>query len=77
MLDQTSAEGGISHISQDGLTYHHKAGGSPFSGSPALLGQTMSCFFCGRHRPRAMLRSRLLLGRHQAVCAPSCKAAGA
>jgi hypothetical protein len=34
----------------------------------------MSCFLCGVHRPRAMLKMRKLLGRSQTVCDPSCKA---
>jgi len=33
----------------------------------------MSCFLCGKHRPRAMLKSKKLLGKSQPVCAPSCK----
>jgi hypothetical protein len=33
----------------------------------------MSCFLCGKHRPRAQLKSRKLLGKAQAVCSPSCK----
>lgn len=35
----------------------------------------MSCFLCGKHRPRASLRSRKLLGKTQYVCAPSCEEA--
>jgi hypothetical protein len=37
----------------------------------------MSCFLCGKHRPRAQLKTRKLLGRAQSVCAPSCKEADA
>ena len=33
----------------------------------------MSCFLCGKHRPRASLKGKKLLGRTQFVCAPSCK----
>jgi hypothetical protein len=33
----------------------------------------MSCFLCGKHRPRAMLKSKKLLGKSQPVCSPSCK----
>lgn len=80
MLDDTD-EAAISacinptHINPDGLTYRHKPSGSPFNGGAGLHGQAMSCFLCGRHRPRAMLRTRLLVGKRHAVCAPSCKAA--
>ncbi len=35
----------------------------------------MSCFLCGKHRPRAQLKTRKLLGRAQSVCAPNCKEA--
>ena len=34
----------------------------------------MSCFLCGKHRLRNQLGTRKLLGKSQAVCAPSCKA---
>jgi hypothetical protein len=37
----------------------------------------MSCFLCGKHRPRAQLKTRKLLGRAQSVCAPTCKEADA
>jgi hypothetical protein len=37
----------------------------------------MSCFLCGKHRPRAQLKTRKLLGRAQSVCAPNCKEADA
>jgi hypothetical protein len=33
----------------------------------------MSCFLCGKHRSRSLLKSRKLLGKVQFVCAPSCK----
>lgn len=77
MVDDTTAAAPRAQINPDGLTYRHKPSGSPFSGGAGLQGQAMSCFLCGRHRPRSMLRSRLLAGRHQAVCAPSCKEAEA
>ena len=49
-------------ISPDGLRYVSKAQGSAF---PAALGYTMSCYLCGRHRPRThgFVRHR----RHAAV----------
>lgn len=74
VLEDPAAATPSAHINPDGLTYRHKPSGSPFNGGAGLQGQSMSCFLCGRHRPRAKLRSRLLLGRHHAVCAPSCKA---
>ncbi len=73
VLEDTSAATPSAHINPDGLTYRHKPSGSPFNGGAGLQGQSMSCFLCGRHRPRAMLRMRLLVGRHHAVCAPECE----
>jgi hypothetical protein len=34
----------------------------------------MSCFMCGKHRPRSQMGTRKVLGKSHAVCAPSCKA---
>lgn len=61
-------------IDADGLRYRSKASGSPFSAAGSFGAATMSCFLCGKHRPRSMLKSRKLLGRFQTVCNPSCKA---
>jgi hypothetical protein len=33
----------------------------------------MSCFLCGKHRARSQMVTRKILGKSQAVCAPSCK----
>ena len=33
----------------------------------------MSCFKCGKHRPRSLLKSRRILGRNEMVCEPTCK----
>ena len=33
----------------------------------------MSCFLCGKHRQRSQLKTRRLLGKPQAMCAPNCK----
>jgi hypothetical protein len=33
----------------------------------------MSCFLCGKHRPRSQLTTRKFLGKSQAVCAPKCE----
>lgn len=57
----------------DGLRYKSKVAGSPFKAAESFGGATMSCFMCGKHRPRSMLKSRKLLGKAQQVCAPSCK----
>ena len=67
-------------IDADGLRYRSKPAGSPFASAGAFASATMSCFLCGKHRPRAALKGRKMLGRTQFVCAPSCKeleAAGA
>ncbi len=55
-------------VTDDGLRYVSKLGGSPFLGS----GHTRSCFKCGRHRPPSSLQSVRLLGRTELVCKPSC-----
>ncbi len=60
-------------IEADGLRYRSKAPGSPFAATSSFGAATMSCFLCGKHRPRALLKSRKLLGKSQPVCAPSCK----
>jgi len=71
MFDDTPA---TSEINPHGLTYRRKPSRSLFTDGSGLQGQAMSCLQCGQHRPRLMLRSRLLAGRHHAVRAPSCKA---
>ena len=60
-------------IDSDGLRYRSKPAGSPFGSAGAFTTATMSCFLCGKHRPRAQLKSRKLLGKAQAVCSPSCR----
>ena len=65
-------------VDRDGLRYRSKASGSPFAVAGHFGATTMSCFLCGTHRPRNVLKSSKLLGKTQFVCAPSCKeAAGA
>ena len=44
-------------VSEDGLRYESKLGGSPFLGS----GHTRSCFKCGKHRPPSALQSKRVL----------------
>ena len=60
-------------IDAEGLRYRTKAPGSPFASAGVFSAATMSCFLCGKHRARASLKSRKLLGKTQFVCAPSCK----
>ncbi len=62
-------------IEPDGMRYRSKAPGSPFSVAGSFGAATMSCFLCGKHRPRAALTTRKLLGKSHSVCAPSCKVA--
>ena len=62
-------------IDSDGLRYRSKTPGSPFTAAGAFGAATMSCFLCGKHRPRSQLKSRRLLGKAQFVCSPSCKEA--
>ena len=61
-------------IDSDGLRYRSKTPGSPFIAAGAFGAATMSCFLCGKHRPRSQMVSRKILGKSQAVCSPSCKA---
>jgi hypothetical protein len=66
-----------STIKPSGLRYKTKAPGSPFAATGAFASGTMSCFLCGKHRPRASLQTKRLLGKTQFVCAPSCAEAQA
>lgn len=58
-------------IREGGLRYEAKATGSPYARD---LGVMLSCFLCGRHRPRSALKTRKLVGRHHSVCAEGCGA---
>lgn len=58
----------------DGLRYKSKVSGSPFAATTSFGAATMSCFMCGKHRARSLMGTRKVLGKSQAVCAPSCKA---
>ena len=63
-----------SQIVQDGLRYKAKVSGSPFGeANQHAHTATMSCFLCGKHRPRTQLMTRKLLGKSQNVCAPKCE----
>ena len=57
----------------DGLRYKSKVSGSPFAAAASFGGATMSCFMCGKHRARSLMGTKKVLGKAQAVCAPSCK----
>jgi hypothetical protein len=57
----------------DGLRYKSKVSGSPFMAAASFGGATMSCFLCGKHRARSLMTTKKVLGKSQAVCAPSCK----
>lgn len=60
-------------VSEGGLRYKSKTPGSPFKASSSFSGATMSCFLCGKHRPRSLMQTKRVLGKAQPVCAPSCK----
>ena len=64
-------------VQPDGLRYKSKAPGSPFAPSGVTGPATMSCFLCGKHRPRSLLKTRKLLGKAQYVCDPNCAAVAA
>ena len=64
-----------SRIDSDGLRYQTKVSGSPFHGFTHFNATTMSCYLCGTHRLRSAMKTRVLIGKTQLVCAPSCKAA--
>jgi hypothetical protein len=54
-------------ISNDGLRYKSKAGGSPF-GTEGRTGDTMSCIKCGVHKSRSNGSFKRLLGSTTFVC---------
>jgi hypothetical protein len=60
-------------IVDDGLRYKSKPSGSPFLATPFSANTTMSCFMCGKHRPRTQLMTRKLIGKAQTVCSPKCE----
>jgi hypothetical protein len=60
-------------ILNDGLHYKSKVGGTPFKEGSHMGATSMSCFLCGKHRPRQQLKTRNLIGKSHTVCAPSCK----
>ena len=54
-------------ISNDGLRYKSKKGGSPFEGL-GRTGDTMSCIKCGRHKPRSDGSFKRMLGSTMFIC---------
>ena len=60
-------------VKANGLRYKSKASGSPFAAAASFGGATMSCFMCGKHRPRSLMGTRKVAGKSQTVCAPSFK----
>lgn len=61
-----------STVLDDGLRYKSKVSGSMFAPAPFSGNATMSCFLCGKHRPRSEMINRKFIGKNQAVCAPKC-----
>lgn len=62
-------------IAEDGLHYSSKPAGSMFAkpGQSGYSNKTMSCFFCGVHKPLEELTTRKVLGRNAKVCAVDCR----
>ena len=56
-------------IRSGGLRYQSKTPGSEFG---SAFGVTMSCFRCGRHKPRAQLVSFPIAGTRQWRCKDGC-----
>ena len=54
-------------ISNDGLRYKSKQGGSPFGGSGNI--STMSCYKCGQHKSRALGTFKRVIGQSMFMCA--------
>jgi hypothetical protein len=61
-------------VDADGLRYRSKPAGSPFASAGVFSAATMSCFLCGKHRPRSVLKSRKIAGKTHFVCSPNCAA---
>ena len=68
----TKTEAAVTKMNEDGLRYRKKATGTPFAAGGAFGHSTMSCFKCGKHRPRAELESKKLLGKNHQVCRGGC-----
>lgn len=62
----------VTKMAEDGLRYRKKATGTPFAAASAFGHSTMSCFKCGKHRPRAELEVKRILGKNHQVCKGGC-----
>ena len=62
-----SREATETKITEDGLRYKAKVGGSPF-GIQANGNATMSCFKCGQHKPRALGSYKRVLNQSMFFC---------
>ena len=60
-------------VKANGLRYKPRALAAPFGTGASFGGAIMSCFMCGKHRPRSLMGTRKVAGKSQTVCAPSCK----
>jgi hypothetical protein len=57
----------VTLIANNGLRYTSKEGGSPFQDS--ANGGTISCYKCGKHKPRSLGIFKRLLGQRMFKCA--------
>lgn len=55
-------------IDETGLRYKAKIGGSPF-GAPSHANSSMSCYKCGKHKPRGLGSFKCLLNQSMFFCA--------
>ncbi len=62
-------------VTDDGLRFRSKVGGSPFPTISDAIGATMSCWLCGRHALRSSGGFRRLAGAKRFVCAQHAGAA--
>lgn len=56
-------------IREDGLRYRNKVAGSVFGAGPVAM---LSCFLCGQHRPRSILRSMKVANATHYRCGEGC-----
>lgn len=60
-------------VQPDGLRYVKKVKGSAYATVSQNTQSVMSCFRCGRHRPREMMVFKRMFGRSHLVCEPTCE----
>lgn len=63
-------QGPRSTMTDDGLRYVNRPAGSMFGTVAAK--SSMSCFWCGVHRPPSALASKRILGKNHKICAEPC-----